>query len=492
MTVCRANNKHLFSPDKIPLLFLLKCFIAAFLISLYIDVFSLSVIGTIITYVLCCILVISVFINPMAGCKYFLILMLVIPMFPLNILDTFENLQVTKSLKYETITYSSIAGFAVYQILFMGIALFFLMRMKRIRSCSFVIIFLVGMFFPTLLHYWTEPETFMFREVITTLRYPLYLWIGWIIYCFFREREDESVIISMILEIFVCTSLILVFKAPFHLFNMENAQALSLGLNPQITLPLLLAFIILHGRTSIQYNILLCVILLFSLFSPARWDIIIMSFSFVLFIMITKKFAVSVCLGILALMALVGTFYFVQLYNSRLTDFFLWKLMDFSLTNKLSDSGSLRIFELRNIIAQNGYNPLYWLLGKGGSGYFTFQDYTPDFFHILDLKSYQYYELEKGIFYHPHMFINHFLLKFGLVGFFIYIYISYKIFFMSVKLFKQRTLLENNELCFVVIALFFSVTFFLASAFNAVYSLLSIFFFMLLKDLNEKYLKHKV
>jgi hypothetical protein len=82
-------------------------------------------------------------------------------------------------------------------------------------------------------------------------------------------------------------------------------------------------------------------------------------------------------------------------------------------------------------VAEGLANPLYLLLGKGVTGYFTFDSYPLPPRIVLDLKSYSLEEVLTGKIYHPHFFVNYLLLKYGLVGLMVYVAMVYEFFRMG-------------------------------------------------------------
>ena len=91
------------------------------------------------------------------------------------------------------------------------------------------------------------------------------------------------------------------------------------------------------------------------------------------------------------------------------------------------------------------------------SGYFTYDVYPYPFPELLDLKSYQDFELQLERYYHPHFFTNVLLLKFGLIGLIFYVLFIFKYFFMCKKKAKLVYLMDDKFLMYFGLFLSFSL-----------------------------------
>ena len=81
----------------------------------------------------------------------------------------------------------------------------------------------------------------------------------------------------------------------------------------------------------------------------------------------------------------------------------------------VEESQPVRIYEFKNILAENyDLGILGLFFGKGAGGYFTYTHYSAPL--QLGLNAYSENQLNQGIFFSPHTFINYWLLKGGIAG----------------------------------------------------------------------------
>jgi hypothetical protein len=111
--------------------------------------------------------------------------------------------------------------------------------------------------------------------------------------------------------------------------------------------------------------------------------------------------------------------------NPTLFEFFAWKASDLKIVDagEISDSGKVRVYELKNIVSRMLNDPIVALFGKGFGGSYNFKDYPLPVTERLDLKSYSQEELNREIYYNSHSFLASTLLKYGVIGLFIYLMI---------------------------------------------------------------------
>lgn len=415
---------HSFGKNK-----LLKLLFLSLLTALYIDFFSLNHIGVLLSYIIFFALFIGIFKDIILSFKWFLIVFFTIPTLPRNILDAYDALA-SQLTVYNTISSMPFLGVSMIQwlTLFFIIFFFVLIVKKRILISVklFNILFLLFLypFITTLVYTILKPDSFLFREVITTIRFPLYLLLGGLALAYIKSVKGRDFLCNYLIEIFIISGLIMCCRVPFFLvFSLyEKTPSLDLGILATLCFAILYSLVSL--RKKYVFSVYLVPIFFISILTPSRTHIAMFICCFVLYVVlngVTKKLFSNILKSVIALLFL---FFIIGLLNERLYDFFLWKLEDFTIGGDeagVSDSGLVRIFEFLNIFDQLKGNPWELFMGRGLCGYFTFDSYPLPFSYDLDLKSYQEFELSSGKYYHPHVFVNHLMLKYGLVGLFCYL-----------------------------------------------------------------------
>ncbi|PWL58975.1 MAG: hypothetical protein DBY35_11545 [Bacteroidales bacterium] len=450
------------------------CTIISLLSILYIDYFAKNAIGYIITLAIFIYLIYYSFKNLFNSFKIFIILFTVLPPFPRNILDVYEHIQVTHTISYNVITGMPFIGMSMVQWLTLFYILMFIVEIinhKISFSKSYLNLFLFIIILPltiSAIQFLLAPENFLFREVITGIRFPIYLLLGLLFYI--RYKSNINQIGQFLVEVLIASSIIFCVRVPFFLIlsMFENTPSLDLGVVPHIPLAVMFSlFLMPHKTKGMIYTMGVCI---FSLLSPSRGQIF-MFFVLVLLYLWISKFKLSKIKHILSL-AFIGFFVIMSmtLFNDRLYEFFLWKLSEFSPSSEgISESGLVRVYEFLNITDSIRTNIISFLFGSGLSGYFTFDAYPFPFPEHLDLKSYQDFELAKGIYYHPHFFINIVLLKFGLIGLCAYIgfILSY---FNTCR--KKYYIAQNNASFLLSFGFFFAISLLLDMHFRGYYAVL--------------------
>jgi hypothetical protein len=99
-----------------------------------------------------------------------------------------------------------------------------------------------------------------------------------------------------------------------------------------------------------------------------------------------------------------------------------------------SSSVSMRITELQNILAfyWDNLGALVW--GRGLGSYFTFVEFLPA--RALEINDFSIDQINSGLYYKPHHFLNFLVLKGGLIGLFCYLVFSFKFIDLGTKLIK--------------------------------------------------------
>lgn len=467
-----------------------KYILLSLLSIIYIDYLSASFVGGVITLFIFFYLLYLMLKQPLRAFQYFLILFAVIPLYPRNILDVYEHVQVTHTISYLTITSMPLGGISLIQwltLLFIIRFLYdFISKKEKVSHRILLLVFYIVLFplCTSMIHMMFDSETFLVREVITGIRFPMYLFLGLLFYLNYRDRQYK--IKKFLIETMVGIAVTYCARIPVFLFLslFESTPSLDLGLVAHIPFAVLFSlFLFSHPNAQIKGII---AILLLSILSPSRSQLFLLFLSIILYIWLSGFSLVKIksilFLGVIA----VGILLAISLFNERFYDFFMWKLSEFSFSSEdgISGSGLVRVFEFLNISYLLNTTPFLFFVGKGLSGYFTFDAYPFPYPELLDLKSYQDFELQSGYYYHPHFFINILLLKFGIIGFLIYVIFIIRYFIICKKSLKK---VENSDDFFIIsIGVFFAFSLLLDMHFRGYYAILFPILYGYVKSLKYK------
>lgn len=428
----------------------------------YIDYLAKTSLGSFISIILFFLLIVSAFYFPLKSFKYFIILYATIPSVPRNILDVYDSLQITGDVSYNTLTSLPLAGISLIQYLtaFYIIYWIYLIGKNRIKiTTTYVVITFFLIIFPLVISVFyllKEPETFLIREIVTAMRFPLYLTLG-ILFCLLYKNRP-MVIRNFLIETVFAISIIYCVRVPFFLILtlFESTPSLEFGVVPGIPYAVIFSLLLLHIKNNkIRWII---VVLCFSILSPSRGQIFNFFFNIFIYLIVANfsikkiKFVFGIIFSGFLLLTITSFF------NERMYEFFLWKLSEFSFSSdRLSASGLVRVYEFLNIFDAYRSDFGGWLFGKGLSGYFTYDAYPYPFPELLDLKSYSASELQSELYYHPHFFTSFLWLKFGLIGLIFYVLFIFKFFFMCKKQAKLTYPMDDKFLMYFGLFLSFAL-----------------------------------
>jgi hypothetical protein len=148
----------------------------------------------------------------------------------------------------------------------------------------------------------------------------------------------------------------------------------------------------------------------------------------------------------------------ISVINPRLIDFMYWKASEFVPGQELSGSGKVRVEEIRNIWHAITQNPFSFLFGNGFGAHFKFDPYPFPSNELLDSMSYSDDQLAAGNYYGPHTPLGYMLLKFGIIGLAVYIWIPIRI---VVWLWRRAT---QEELLFIPLVAVLGLSYFWRSS----------------------------
>lgn len=183
-------------------------------------------------------------------------------------------------------------------------------------------------------------------------------------------------------------------------------------------------------------------------FKIARGEMLNFGISVLMLIVFFRKLSVgmqlSQKLGILkavlmsvSIFGLVGVW--LSLQYPYLADFIIFKFsffIDLMSGEGSSSSVSMRVTELMNIISFYMSNATALLWGRGFGGSFTFTDFPPE--RLLVISDFSLDQINAGVFYKPHHFVNYILLKAGIIGLFMYLLFSYRFITLGFQLVRIR------------------------------------------------------
>ncbi len=183
-------------------------------------------------------------------------------------------------------------------------------------------------------------------------------------------------------------------------------------------------------------------------FKIARGEMLNFGISVLMLIVFFRKLSVgmrlSQKLGILkavlisvSIFGLIGVW--LSLQYPYLTDFIIFKFsffIDLISGDASSSSVSMRVTEFMNIISFYMSNANALLLGRGFGGSFTFTDFPPE--RLLVISDFSLDQINAGVFYKPHHFVNFILLKAGIIGLLMYFLFSYRFITLGFQLLRAR------------------------------------------------------
>lgn len=204
----------------------------------------------------------------------------------------------------------------------------------------------------------------------------------------------------------------------FYTFKAESASNF-------IVIPILLCLLVLfghglavskQGKTFFLLLMMLCLAYLFITISRER--ILLVAMALMVYLIFFRKFKVV----FFAIFMAIAGFYIIQYTNPSMHNFIVWKLTTMIPTtdgNTLNASSSVRWIELLNICHEQIMAPYKLFIGTGWGGEFTskFVNFSPE---ILGNSSFPNEWIAADKYYRPHGTYLYILLKYGLLGVFIF------------------------------------------------------------------------
>ena len=417
-------------------------------IVLYTDYLAYWKVGAVISIVVAVLVVAIALFNFGFGLLAAFFVLFTFPTYPRDILDIYSALQDTHQIDFYSIKYMKVAGFSAAQWMFFSLFFISLLRLLlnggRINSpaaaslLKLLFFFITAIFLGTAISVMSGHDLYL-REFISDLRFPILFIFGiFIAWSYFSDAGDATRAIRHVVTLLVLLLIVSGMKTIMFIIDdkMQGAFKLSFASPIYVTFPFLLALIMTRRNMKISTPVFYLLFFMGALSSipDGRGEMIVYFMVILLaFAMIWKKdrrkFAgfllqVGFAAGIFAIVlsGLVVT-------NERLWNFITYKASFFTgemLTGELSHSPLARVIEFKNIIASDASSLIGLLLGRGAGGYFTFRRYALPF--EIGVADYSLFERTRGIFFHPHLPLNYWLLKGGALGMALYGYIFYLMF----------------------------------------------------------------
>ena len=400
------------------------------------------------------------FLNLSKGILLTLLFGILLIEFPRDILDVYSALQVEKSVQYNVLTTVKIGPFTLFVYLILLNTFLSISKIKSLKFngvnlilvLSLVFIGFISMFRVLLLngslHY---PGL-----LITDLKFPIFLMSG-IFQGGYLLRKDKMMELQGTLMII---PIVIGIRALLFILNdsLSNSLKLDLMTQPYLSLAILLVLII-RGDWGVYRNVIFRIFLILSLLNPSRGFFLLAALfiSMALFWKFYKK--VNFNLSFILQISFVGILIFggLLIFNERLLNFFIWKLnvfQEFFNENvETSGSGKVRFIELTNIFELLSRNIYELFFGRGFGATYDFSYQSLDNVGVIDLKSYSQDQLDSGVYYTVHSFFSYTLLKYGIYGVIIYLFLPIRIFLSNIN---KNSYLLLAIFPFILIYLYYS------------------------------------
>lgn len=421
----------------------------------YIDYIASSSFGIVFSLILFFIFVFVSLNNLTYGIILSLFYSIVTMEFPRDILDVYGL--VGNDIYYNVINTVKIGPLTLLVYLFFinsALALY-KMKAKIIVNKSFAVLFftlfliaIVSTFLNVL-----NDDIYYVGLIVTNIKWFIFIAMGYIqgVYVYRHNQVKTLLLWLYLLPIFFGLRNIL-----FLLSDFLN-QTPKLDLMNQAYLSLIiLIYLIVKGNWGIYKNFFYRILLFVSLLNFSRAFLLIFAVSVLIayFWKAHKKiyFNFSFVLNIFFIVGLLLIGLYIS--NERLFDFLLWKLNVFdailSSSGEMSGSGKIRALELQNVwfVLSQNFHELFF--GRGFFATYNFEAFPLNNIGIIDLKSYSSDQLNSNIYYSTHSFSSSMLLKYGLIGLSIYIFLPL---YLSYVFYKKK---QNLILILIPIILVYS------------------------------------
>ncbi|MDD2947526.1 MAG: hypothetical protein PHV80_01615 [Rugosibacter sp.] len=374
--------------------------------------------------------------------------------FPRDILNLYTELQVEKSTNFYVPGSVSISKFTLLNILYIintilaGYRLITDSPKGRFGFLMFPFsLYVIGTV--SLLYSIISNETLVMKTIATDVRFPAFLIFGFVQGLYLLRKNYFNLLLEMLILLpFIIGIRVIIFMVSDIYFRTPSFY---FGTNTTISMTVL-AYLIASKSYSLYSSWVFRLGLYVSLLEPSRSFLLILSLismiSLIMSVYLDREQGKSRSTGThyVSELLFIGFFILliVGLYNPIVYDFIAWKLNVFneilSSDQKFSESGSLRLYELMNVSTELSDSIYQMLFGKGFGGAYTFNAFHFNSVDPLDLKSYSVDQLQTRVYFATHSFSTYMLLKYGLVGLGIYLFIPLLIMFKAFKRLKRQKL----------------------------------------------------
>ncbi|MDZ7861094.1 MAG: hypothetical protein U5O15_10630 [Candidatus Krumholzibacteriota bacterium] len=351
---------------------------------------------------------------------------------------------------------------------------------KKLISLSFGVVIL--MYLATLLDTIFFRDVFSVKQFISDHRFFVIL-ISSLIAGNYFVRVNKNPIYTFARDI-IFIGLTSGFKTIFFMVNdsINHMQGMSFAAQPYLIWPLFFVVFYIFSKKLKYFQIILLLLVVFmGGVSISRGNLLLFAFDLMIFIFLIissmkqRKLLIKRINVLIILLIIIILIPPVLLYHYNETAYlFLNYKIDFFTkelwSGHISHSPAVRILEFKNISKEAGdlIYPLF--IGKGFGGYFTYKNFPTDF--KLGLSDYAINDLVQQKYFHPHTFINFYLLKGGMMLILFYLFI------IIYMLLKGINLINSKDVSSKTIALF--ACFYFVFALNMFWRPLYIFLFGIL------------
>ncbi|NVJ60863.1 MAG: hypothetical protein HWE27_10760 [Gammaproteobacteria bacterium] len=410
-------------------------FLVAIIFYIITDFLSYYTLGALLSFVFFIGLLAVYCKNEVKGFHLLIYLLLLSPDHPRNLIEDLDLLKEAGDITYYSFITTKFAGvsLSVWSILIVG-AIAFLRKVVKgnfklpkiiVNIILIVLISLALALLSTFLDLTSRDVVdlkFMFSDfrIFLTLVLGVFIAVGYVgknsayVTDFMQLLVNISVIIGLKSIMFVASDLILA------------SPKLMLSTQPYIFIALVFSYLVLD----VKYKYLLLPLAILASVKISRGEIayIMMEALLLIFVVallyknslkkVTKVYSKNALVGLIVVALPVS---WMALYNEYLFNFLVYKFSFFTTeiwSGDVAFSASTRMYEFLNIVAFQMENFRALIIGRGLGGYFDFTFFPLGY--ELGLSDFSSKELELGVFFKPHFFINFVLLKFGLTGLLLY------------------------------------------------------------------------
>lgn len=421
--------------------------LVSFCIAYFLDKIAFLGIAKYINYILFCIVFFISLKDFELGIVVIFSLCLLFLEYPRDILNLYEDLQITNDVQYFTLASQSIAHFTLLQILILFNALYSIYRVIILKTkipqkamyvlYAFFCIGLLGLIYNLL---FCQENYSKFGVVITDLKFIVLLFSG-----FFVSLSLTDKFLIKLTNALKIVLLIAGYRVIFFCLNDITSGQLKLDFSPlsYLALAYVCYYVYTNDRKCFEnFFVLLGVLLNFVNTSRSFYLFFVVGL-FISGFLAQKKSNFIKVFFIFSIFLIIAAI-FLSIYQPVIFNFILWKLNVFkeiSGKSEMSGSGSVRILELKNIVWETFDNPLYVFFGKGYGGAYRYSKF-PEYLigETLSLDSYSLDQLESHKYYLVHNFTSQMILKYGFIGLIMY---------LSIPLVTVKKLRDKNYMFLV-------------------------------------------